>query len=146
MKQLILCLTLGLLTTSAFASNCPSSISFVANNLKVSSKGKLTASLRITDSSYSKCSYRGSDQDGQYVSAAIHRGTRRGQTSSGTLYINFESLNIKTITKLKTVSSSKVSTDYSSYRGVKRVSPTTVYSTETNKVIAISKRHSVRAN
>ncbi len=146
MKILTLTMTLTLMTTAALAGTCPSSLSFSANGIESLASNKLSAKLTITESSYGKCLYRGTDQDGAYVSASINRGTRRGQTSKGTLYVNFENLCLKTITNLKTVSASKVSTDYSSYRGVKKVTPTTVYSTESNKVVAITKRHSVRAN
>lgn len=142
----LLFLALSFLTSSAFAANCPRSLSFSANGVNYVTGNRLTAKLVILESTYSKCSYRGTDQDGSFVSAYLSRGTRRGQTSKGTLYVNFESLNLKTMTKLKTVSSSKVSIEYSSYRGIKRVTPTTIYSTETNKVISITKRHSIRVN
>ena len=146
MKTLILTLAIGLMATSSFAGSCPNSLSFTASGVKTITGNKLSAKLSMIESTYGKCSYRGVDQNGDYVSASISRGTRRGQTSKWTLYVNFENLCLKTITKLKTVSSSKISTDYSSYRGIKKVTPTTVYSTESNKVIAVTKRHSVRAN
>lgn len=144
MKLLILLLTF--ITTSAFAANCPSGLSFTANGVHAVAGNKLIAKLVAIESSYSKCSYRGTDQNGSFVSASIKRGTRRGQTSRGTLYINFENLGLKTKTQLKTVSYSKVAIDYSSYRGIKRMTATIVYSTQSNRVIAMTKNHSVRAN
>ena len=147
MKTLFTVLTLSFLASAAIAANnCPQSLSFAANKVSVVEGNHLSAKLDLIESSYTKCSYRGVDQDGAYVSASIQRGTRRGQTAQGTLHINFESLYLKTMTKLKSISSSKVSIESSSYRGVRKATPTTIYSTQTNKVVAIIQVHSVKTN
>lgn len=148
MKSLLVVLTI-LSSSFAFAQagrTCPATLSFSASGVSTNavSFGKLSAKLTLTNSNYTKCSYRGQDQNGEYVSASIQRSSRRGASAKGTLYINFENLNLRTMTKLKTISASKVGIDYSTYRGVKKSGPTTIISTETGKVVSITKKHSVR--
>lgn len=146
MKPLLILLSLAFISSLAHARNCPTDLTFAANKVSVVQNNLLKAKLELIESSHTKCSYRGVDQNGDYVSASIHRGTRRGSTSKGTLYINFDCLELKTVTKLKNISSRSVTIESSSYRGVKKAKPTTVYSTSTNKVVAITKAHTVKVN
>lgn len=147
--KLILLWVLIITSTNLFAygsRSCPLNLSFTASGIdtNIISDSKLSANLSLTNSSYVKCEYRGQDQNGNYVSAFISRSTQRGSISKGALYINFEDLQLRTKTKLKTISYNKVEIDYSSYRGVKKAVPTTIYSLLLNKVVSITKRHSVR--
>ena len=146
MKSLITLIIMSTCSISfAGTRHCPSNITFQAGGIKseLISGNSLKASLSLIESTYTKCSYRGTDKNGDYASASIQHASARGSKVAGTLYINFEKLNITTVTKLKTISKSKLEINYSAYRGVRRVVATTVIGSN-GKVLAVTKHHSVK--
>ena len=148
-STLFLAVSIMITSTSVLANRtCPENISFAANKLatQFAPSGKLSAKLNIISHDFQKCEYRGVDQDGEYASGLILRQTRRGLTSKGFLYVNFKSLSLKTMTTLKIISKDKIQVEQSTYRGVKRIEPTRVLSTESGKVISITTSHSVKVN
>ncbi len=99
---------------------CPSNFAISLTSVN------MTAGLSLVNQTRTKCEYIGLDKNNSNIDAVISFGTRKGQTSKATLIVKFFAEDIISITKLKSVSATKIILDSKRNRGVIKTIPTKI--------------------